>query len=583
MILLTVEGLTIRYGDTTVVDNLGFQVSGGESIGIVGESGSGKTQTALALLGLLPSAAAAEGKILVGETEVLGADEAALNRLRARKIAMVFQDPMQALNPHLRIGAQLRLILAAHGIAAGRNADARVLDMLRRVGLPDPERQFRAYPHQLSGGMRQRAMIASALIAGPDILVADEPTTALDVTVQAQILDLLEAIRENTALLLITHDMGVVAGRCERMLVLESGRLVEAGRTADVFSNPQHEHTARLIAAAPRLDRGEVLAPVSGDAVLGIDDISVAYREPGGVRLQAVSGIDLSVTAGETVAVVGESGSGKSSLVHAILGLVPPQSGRVTFCGATIPASLKGRARALRRDLQLVFQDPVGSLNPRMRVMDIVAEPLLVHEPGISAAGRTAAATTMLQRVGLDDSYLQRFPHELSGGQAQRVAIARALILEPKVLICDEAVAALDGRVRERILDLLRDVQQETGLAIVFITHDLAVVRSMSHRVLVMYLGRVVELAASEELFASALHPYTRALLNAVPVPDPREPGGAASISGETPSALLPPPGCAFHTRCPHAAAVCANELPEQRLIDGITVACHRVEEIRGY
>ena len=386
MILLTVEALSIRYGDTAVVDNLSFQVSQGEAIGLVGESGSGKTQTALALLGLLPAAARTSGKILVGETEVLGADDAALNRLRARKIAMVFQDPMQALNPYLQIGAQLRLILAAHSIAAGRDADGRVLDMLRRVGLPDPERQFDAYPHQLSGGMRQRAMIAAALIAGPDILVADEPTTALDVTIQAQILDLLEEIREDTALVLITHDLGIVAGRCERMLVLENGRLVESGRTEAIFSSPQHGHTATLIAAAPRLDRGEILPAVQGAEVLAIDDLAVTYRDAGGARLPAVRGVGLTVAAGETIAVVGESGSGKSSFVRAALGLVPAQSGRVAFCGEAIPAALKDRSQSLRRDLQLVFQDPVGSLNPQMRVIDAVAEPLLVHEPQLPGA-----------------------------------------------------------------------------------------------------------------------------------------------------------------------------------------------------
>ena len=583
MILLTVDGLSIRYADTVVVDELSFRVSKGESVGIVGESGSGKTQTALALLGLLPDSAEVEGNILVGDTEMLSADEAALNAARAQKIAMVFQDPMLALNPYLKVGKQLRLIVSAHGLATGSDADARALDMLRRVGLPDPERQFHAYPHQLSGGMRQRAMIAAALVAGPDVLVADEPTTALDVTVQAQILDLLDEIREDTALVLITHDLGVVAGRCERMLVLQQGRLVEEGETVAVFANPQHAHTASLIAAAPRLDRGEVLPPVTAKEVLGVDNLAVAYRESGGVCVQAVRGVGLSVAAGETVAVVGESGSGKSSLVRAALGLVPAHSGQVVFCGDAVPALLKHRERSLRRDLQLVFQDPVGSLNPQMRVGEAVAEPLLIHEPGIDAASRVAAAAAMLIRVGLDDSYLHRFPHELSGGQAQRVAIARALIVEPKVLICDEAVAALDGSVREKILELLREIQDATGLAIVFITHDLAVVRAVSHRVLVMYLGRFVEFATSEELFAKARHPYTKALLDAVPVPDPREPGGVASISGETPSALSPPPGCAFHTRCPHVAPICRNELPQQRDLEGTTVACHRAEEIRSY
>jgi len=583
VILLTVDKLTIRYGDMTVVDGLSFQVSQGESVGLVGESGSGKSQTALAILGLLPAAAEVSGSVMIGDTNVLGAEESVLNKLRARRVAMIFQDPMQALNPYLRIGAQLRLILISHGLATGRDADAQVIDMLRRVGLPDPERQFDAYPHQLSGGMRQRAMIASALLAGPELLIADEPTTALDVTVQAQILELLAELREDTALLLITHDLGVVAGRCERMLVLKNGRLLEAGQTGDVFAHPEHEHTAAMIAAAPRLDRGEVLEPRGGSEVLGIQQLAVTYKERSGTNVQAVRGVDLSVAAGETVAVVGESGSGKSSLVRAALGLVPAQSGRVAFCGARIDAALKRRAQTVRRDLQLVFQDPVASLNPQMRVAEAVAEPLLVHEPGSTKSSRRDAVGSMLAKVGLDSSYLDRFPHELSGGQAQRVAIARALILEPKVLVCDEAVAALDGSVRERILELLRDVQQQSGLAIVFITHDLAVVRAVSHRVLVMYLGRLVEFAASEQLFSGARHPYTHALLDAVPVPDPRAPGGKAAISGEATSAVSPPPGCAFHPRCPHAAAICTNELPEQRSIDGVTVACHRVEEISRY
>jgi len=583
VILLTADKVTVQYGDTKVVDDLSFNISQGESVGLVGESGSGKSQTALAILGLLPSAANTSGKILLGDIDMLHAKQSALNALRARRVAMIFQDPMQALNPYLRIGTQLRLILTAHGLASGRDADAQALDMLRRVRLPDPERQFAAYPHQLSGGMRQRAMIASALIAGPELLIADEPTTALDVTVQAQILELLEEARDDTALLLITHDLGIVAGRCERMLVLRQGRLVEAGRTTDVFANPQHEHTATLIAAAPRLDRGDILEAGTGTEVLGIHGLSVSYKEQGGANLHAVCNLDLSVAAGETVAVVGESGSGKSSLVRAALGLVPAQSGRVAFCGEELEPSLKRRAQATRRDLQLVFQDPVGSLNPQMRIADAVAEPLRVHERGMTKTARLEAVMAMLAKVELDASYLDRYPHELSGGEAQRVAIARALILGPKVLVCDEAVAALDGSVRERVLELLRDLQQQSGLAIVFITHDLAVVRSISHRVLVMYLGRLVEFADSEQLFSRAKHPYTHALLDAVPVPDPRAPGGNASVSGEAPSALAPPPGCGFHPRCPHAAPICTNELPQQRRIDGVTVACHRVEEIGRY
>jgi peptide/nickel transport system ATP-binding protein len=519
--LLNVDQLAIRYGGDAAVGGISFAVGRGESVGLVGESGSGKSQTALAIMGLLPGNAAVTGSIRFDGNELLGMSQRELNRVRARRIAMVFQDPMQALNPFVSVGAQLSRILLEHGLADGAAARQQVIDMLGRVELPDPERQFSAYPHELSGGMRQRAMIASALLAGPDLLIADEPTTALDVTVQAQVLDMLEDIREDTALLLITHDLGVVANRCERMIVLERGKLVEEGATAEVFARPQHEHTKALLAAAPRLDREDIPAAVDGDEVFSIRGAEVTYRTERHAPLRAVRGVDLDVRAGETVAVVGESGSGKSSLVRAALGLVPMQGGRVVYCGNELPPQLGSRDRETRRGIQLVFQDPMGSLNPQMRVSSIVAEPLVVHEPGLSAQQREQRVTAMLEKTGLGAEFLRRYPHELSGGQAQRVAIARALILEPKVLVCDEAVAALDGTVRQQVLALLRDVQDETGLAIVFITHDLAVVRAISHRVVVMYLGDVVEAAGNEELFSSPQHPYTRTLLDAVPVPDP--------------------------------------------------------------
>jgi peptide/nickel transport system ATP-binding protein len=331
MSLLQVENLNIRYGENVAVRDLSFDVGTGESVGLVGESGSGKTQTALAILGLLPESVTATGAITFAGTDLLGASENTLDEIRAMRVAMVFQDPMQALNPYVRIGQQLRHILVRHDIAKGDAASARVIEMLQRVGLPDAQRQYNAYPHQLSGGMRQRVMIASALIAAPDLLIADEPTTALDVTVQAQILELLEDIRDDTALLLITHDLGIVAGRCERMLVMEKGRLVESGKTATVFSGPQSEHTRALIAAAPRLDRGEVLAPLQGRDVFAIENAEVSYREHGEGRLHAVQQLSVAVKTGETVAIVGESGSGKSSLVRAALGLVPLSGGRVAF------------------------------------------------------------------------------------------------------------------------------------------------------------------------------------------------------------------------------------------------------------
>lgn len=584
MSLLEVVDLGIRYGASEVVAGLSFSVEPGESLGLVGESGSGKTQTALAILGLLPAAATTSGSIRFDGIELLTADEDKMNALRAERIAIVFQDPLQALNPYLRIGQQIRRILLQHGLASGREADDRVIEMLERVGLPDPKRQFGAYPHQLSGGMRQRAMIASALIAEPDLLIADEPTTALDVTVQAQILELLASIRDDTALLLITHDLGIIAGHCERMLVIEQGGLVEEGPTRQVFAAPQSRHMARLLEAAPRLDRDGVRETVVGKTVLDVRAAAVSFREHGSHRgdrrLRAVRDVTLQVRSGETVAVVGESGSGKSSLFRAVLGLIPLQSGIVSFLGERLPDDVRSRALSVKRELQLVFQDPVSSLNPQMIAGEIIGEPLLVHAPELGGDERRRRVLHMLEKVGLPDAFVTRFPHELSGGQAQRVAIARALIMKPSVLICDEAVAALDGAVRNQILALLEGVQDETGLSIVFISHDLAVVRGISHRVLVMYLGRLVELADSARLFTRPRHPYTRALIDAVLVPDPAAARSKQIIAGEVPSILAPPSGCAFHPRCAYAQDRCIAERPNERIVDGVTVACHRADEI---
>ena len=580
MSVLDVEDLSIRYAESVVVDGVSFAVKSGESVGLVGESGSGKTQTALAILGLLPGNAVASGSIKFDGQELLGASEQSLDQIRARRIAMVFQDPMLALNPYVRIGKQIVRILIAHDVCDAASARGRVIAMLEAVGLPDPERQASAYPHQLSGGMRQRAMIASALITDPDLLIADEPTTALDVTVQAQILELLDAIRKDTALLLITHDLGVIAGQCERMLVMQKGRLIESGPTDELFRSPQQPHTKAMLAAAPRISTSDIPSPASSIVILNVDDTSVSYREPGHGQLHAVRNVDLQLNEGETVAIVGESGSGKSSLVRAILGLKPARNGTVRYCGDELPRDARSRSTAIRRDLQMVFQDPVGSLNPQMRVVDIVREPLLTHEQDVDRDDSKRRVVKMLEQVGLDDSYLDRFPHELSGGEAQRVAIARALILGPRVLVCDEAVAALDGSVREQILGLLRRIQETSGLSILFISHDLGVVREISHRVMVMYLGRLAELASNAALFERPQHPYTRALIDAVPVPDPAKQRRTAALPGEVPSILTPPSGCAFHPRCAYAIDRCARELPRARVIGNATVACHRAEEL---
>ena len=536
-------------------------------------------------MGLLPPAARTSGSVRLDGEELLSIPERAMRAVRGRRIAMVFQDPMLALNPYLKIGVQLAQVLEAHGLGGG-DRKARVIDALERVGLPDPARQYGSYPHELSGGMRQRALLASALLGEPELLIADEPTTALDVTVQAQVLDLVDRLREETALLLITHDLGVVAGHCERMLVLDEGKLVESGATTSVFSGPTSAATRTMLAAAPGLggpaaERDPDQATAERKLLLNGEHLEVRYAVGRRRRLSAVRDASLEIRAGETLAIVGESGSGKSSLAKAVLGLVPATAGEIMLGGSKLAADLAARPSSERRELSLVFQDPVGSLCPSMTVSEVVAEPLRVHERSMRPETRRDRVDALLDSVGIDTSLHARYPHELSGGQAQRVAIARALALEPRLLVCDEAVASLDGSVRRRILDLLKRIQEETGLAILFIAHDLAVVKDIAHHVAVMYLGRIVEHGPTATVFQEPGHPYTKALIDAVPLPDPLAPGGAVTLAGEVPSPLDPPAGCAFRTRCSWAEAACGDSVPglEQRN-GGAYVACLRADEI---
>ncbi|MCC7256960.1 MAG: ABC transporter ATP-binding protein [Gammaproteobacteria bacterium] len=596
--LLDVADLNVEFatpaGPLHAVRDLGFALQPGETLGIVGESGSGKSQAMLALLGLLAANGRASGRAMFEGADLLALGETALDRVRGARIAMVFQDPMTSLNPYLTVGRQMGLVLAAHRALAGAPARRACAEMLEAVGIPEAGRRLDQFPHELSGGMRQRVMIATALLCRPALLVADEPTTALDVTVQAQILALMRDLRERfgTAVILITHDLSVVAGMADRLLVMQQGQCRETGPAAEIFAAPRDAYTRSLLAAVPRLDRPAALVPppreVAGAPLLEAEglrvEFAVAATRPLGRprRLQAVAGVSFGLAPGEILGVVGESGCGKSTLGRALLRLVPVAGGRVGYLGRDLTALDSAELDPLRRDLQIVFQDPLASLDPRMTVRDIVAEPLETFEPTLDDGVCTNKVAEMLTRVGLDPSHMNRYPHQFSGGQCQRIAIARALITRPRLVVCDEAVSALDVSVRAQILRLLLELRRLLDLSLVFIGHDLAVIRQVSQRVMVMYLGRIMEMAPAETLFATPRHPYTRALLAAAPIPDPvveraRERIG---LPGEPPSPLSPPSGCVFRTRCRWAVARCATEVPPLAAHGASQVACLRAAEI---
>jgi oligopeptide/dipeptide ABC transporter ATP-binding protein len=596
MALLEVDNLNVRFatpdGEVHAVRDLSFTLEQGETLGIVGESGSGKSQTVMSLVGLLAANGRATGTARFAGRDLLALRPAELRAIRGRKIAMIFQDPMTSLNPYLTIEAQMTEVVRAHERVSRAAARARCLEMLDAVAIPEAAARLKRYPHELSGGMRQRVMIAASLLLRPEVLVADEPTTALDVTVQAQILALLKDLKSRfgSAIVLITHDLGVVAGLADRVLVMHGGELKEQGAVRDVFYRPQHAYTRALLEAVPRLD--SPLAPLPAvpgrEPLVVVDGLRVHFPVPGAGWLRrremvrAVDGVELTLAAGETLGVVGESGSGKSTLARAILRLVPATAGSVTVLGREVAALSSAGLRAIKRDLQVVFQDPLASLNPRMTVGDIVSEPLWTHRPELDAAAVRAAVVEVLRRVGLTGRELNRYPHEFSGGQCQRIGIARALVLRPKVIVCDEPVSALDVSIQGEIVRLLLELRAEFGLALVFIAHDLAVVRQISHRVMVMYLGRVMEVASRDDLYARPRHPYTQALLGAVPLPDPDAERARTHplLGGELPSPIRPPSGCRFRTRCPHAIERCAAEVPALRPFKDALVACHRAEDL---
>ncbi len=557
--MLTVDNLSIRFRRAAaarpVVSGVGFSVEAGQSVALVGESGSGKTLTCRSILNILPRGAeVCGGSILFGagneRTDLLTLSEAGLRRVRGSRIAMIFQEPMSALSPLHTIGNQTAEVLQLHGQASRRAAREECLRMFERVGFPDPDRAFRSYPFQLSGGLRQRAMIAMAMVGRPRLLIADEPTTALDVTLQAQVLSLIKTLQAETgmAVLLVTHDLGVVANMADAVVVLRAGRVMESGCCADVLGRPLHGYTRKLMAAAPMipdfttpatlcpLPNPPGTAPPETDAILEFHGVAKTF-ERGNSRVKALNGVDLAVRRGETLAIVGESGSGKTTLARlAMLADRPDPGGRILFRreagGPAIDlAAQSGDALFdYRRHAQMVFQDPYASLSPRMTVGAIIAEPLAIHDV-CGRIDQRARVAALMARVGLDPAWMTRYPHAFSGGQRQRIGIARALALDPELLICDEPTSALDVSVQAQVLDLLESIKRRLGLSLMFISHDLAVVARLADRVAVMRAGQVVEQAPPAILFSAPLHPYTQALIAASPEADVNRPIDIAKVA----------------------------------------------------
>ncbi|MBL8698720.1 MAG: ABC transporter ATP-binding protein [Alphaproteobacteria bacterium] len=668
-VLLEIDDLCVEFvtsrGVIRAVDGISYKVHRGEIVAIVGESGCGKSVSSLAVMRLLaqPAGRIAGGRIRFDGRDLLALSAEEMRAIRGREIAMIFQEPMTSLNPVLAIGAQVMEPLQIHlglGDAAARR---RAAELLALVGITDPDRRLDQYPHQLSGGMRQRVMIAIALACDPKLLIADEPTTALDVTIQAQILELMKDLsrRLGIALVVITHNLGIVARYADRVNVMYAARIVESGTADEIFLRPRHPYTIGLMRSVPRLDRPRdrrletieglppnLLAPPPGCrfaprcrlvstacdsvpplAAVGPDHLSACWRSaelggptpepepatrPAGMAaasrggpvavvdgltkhfsirakdagffsdaravVRAVDGVSFTVHAGETLGLVGESGCGKTTVGRLLLKLEEASGGTVSFDGVDVTGFDARRMRPLRREIQVIFQDPFASLNPRMTIGDIVAEPLRVHGLVADRSAAREKVVELLGKVGLYAYMAERYPHELSGGQRQRVGIARALAFGPRFIVCDEPVSALDVSIQAQIVNLLEDLQREFGLSYLFIAHDLAVVRHIAHRVAVMYLGRIMEIADRDEIYARPLHPYTQALLDAAPSPDPISERARAprTLGGELPSPLSPPAGCVFHTRCPRAEAACRAEVPVLREIrPGHAAACIRI------
>jgi peptide/nickel transport system ATP-binding protein len=646
--LLAVEDLHTQFntsrGVVRAVEGVSFTVDPGEVVAIVGESGSGKSVTALSIMRLLPrlTGKIPKGRITFDGRSLLDLSDEEMREIRGREISMIFQEPMTSLNPLLTIGLQIKEPLQIHLGMSDEQAQARAIELLSLVGIPDPAGRLDQYPHQFSGGMRQRVMIAIGLACNPKLIIADEPTTALDVTIQAQILELMKNLSRklNIALIVITHNLGVVARYADRVIVMYAARVAEQGSAEAVFHKPRHPYSMGLLRSVPRLDRprgakletieglppnlanpppgcrfaprcpyrlpicdqepplfatdtgglsrchrhaeiadgainwaaaasvGENRATDTAAPVLSVRHLSKNFMVSGGLRrgtttVRAVQDVSFNIHRGETLGLVGESGCGKTTVGRLILDLEEPTAGDIEFEGQNLATASAAQIKAMRRKMQVIFQDPYSSLNPRMTVGQIVAEPLQVYKI-VERQRVHSRVAELLENVGLRPEMAERYPHQLSGGQRQRVGIARALAMEPSFIVCDEAVSALDVSIQGQIINLLEDLQRKFKLAFLFIAHDLAVVRHISARVVVMYFGRVMEIADRDAIYQEPLHPYTRVLLDAAPVPDPtiekqREP---RLIKGELPSHMSPPTGCVFNTRCPMASQECRETVP---------------------
>ena len=556
--ILEVKDLDVRFatpdGEVHAVRKASFSIGEGECLGVVGESGSGKSQLFMAAIGLLANNGRAAGSVRYRGQEILGVSQQKLNKFRGSKITMIFQDPLTSLTPHMTAGAQIIEALRVHTSLPRDEAEKRTLEVLELVRIPDARNRMRQYPHELSGGMRQRVMIAMAVACGPDLLIADEPTTAVDVTVQAQILEIMRDLKTElkTAIVMISHDMGVIAGVADRVQVMHEGAIVESGPVDDIFYRPKHGYTKMLLSSMPRLDRPDreghahVPALKSDKAILDVRDLEVHFPVRGNGwfakprPLRAVDGVSFTLREGETLGIVGESGCGKSTLARAVLKLLPKTDGTVVWMTRDLGTISPAEQQRLRKDLQIVFQDPLASLDPRMTIGQSIAEPLRTLHPELSREQVKAKVRAIMQQVGLEPGWINRYPHEFSGGQNQRVGIARAMIVEPKLVICDEAVSALDVSIQSQIIDLIVKLQTDHGMSLIFISHDLSVVRQIAHRVMVLYLGRIVELADRDTIYKDARHPYTKALISAVPIPDPKMERAKTRVklAGDLPSPL---------------------------------------------